>query len=142
MTSTMTLSALIAFYNTLAIAAGAPVRKSFESKAKAQAAIKALQEQVKTTLEAPAAKPAGAAKAPKAATLKIKAVRKAAKVREAGPRGFKFGAVWTESVKAGVGVALKPANMPKLEAMAMELKVTVKDGADQAELAAAIAQAL
>lgn len=136
MTSTMTLSALIAQYNTLAIAVGAPVRKSFDNKAKAQAALEVLQAQAAAV---PAAKPA---KAPKAATLKIKAVRKAAKVREAGPRGFKFGAVWTESVKAGVGVALKPANMPKLEAMAMELKVTVKDGADQAELAAAIAQAL
>jgi hypothetical protein len=69
-------------------------------------------------------------------------VRKAAVLRQEGPRGFKVGPVWIASIKAGKGVALKPSNLPKLKKTAEEYKVTVKDDATHEEIVAAIAAAL
>jgi hypothetical protein len=118
----MTLNELIAKYNELAQAAGKPPRKSFDSKAKAEAAIAALQ--------------------PKGSNLKVKKARATAPVREAGPRGFKFGPVWLASIVAGAGIALKPQNLPKLIETAKFKGVKVTKDLSQAEIAAAVAKTL
>jgi|SRR5579859_3614509 len=123
----LTLTQLIAKYNELATAAGVATRKGFESKAKAEAAIAALS---KTTTKT--AKASGA-------TLRV---RKAAAVREKGPRGFKFGPVWLASIAAGKGVALKPANIKKVLETAEAKGVTVTKDLTQAEIVALIAKAI
>lgn len=68
---------------------------------------------------APKAKAAGAAK-----EKTPRAPRKAATVVQAGPRGFRFGEVWTQSVKDGAGVAMLMQNRPKLNAHAETLGIT------------------
>lgn len=75
----------------------------------------------------------------KAASVKI---RKAGAVHAAGPKGFKFGPVWVASVVAGAGVALKPANLPKLVDHATHLGVEVTPDLTQVEIASAIAKAI
>lgn len=122
--TTMTLTALIAQYNELATAAGKPTRKGFDSKAKAEAAIKSFG---------------------KGAKMKIAKVAKTGKtvtVHEKGPRGFKFGEVWLQSIRDGAGVALKAANLPKLRETATAYNVTLTKDLNQAEMAAAIAKAI
>ena len=54
-----------------------------------------------------------------AKTTKIKA-----QVNVAGPRGFRFGGVFVQSVIEGAGVAAKDSNRPKLVAFAKELGVS------------------
>ena len=119
-----TLTALIATYNELALAAGKPTRKSFDSKAKAEAAIAALK---------PAAK---------GAALKVRKARTPAAIREKGPRGFKFGPVWLASISEGKGVALKPQNLPKLKDTAQHYGLEVTDDLNQAEIVALVAKHL
>lgn len=51
------------------------------------------------------------------------APRKTASVVTAGPRGFRFGDVWNQSVMTGTGVAVAPSNINKLHAQAESLKV-------------------
>jgi len=120
----MTLNELIAKYNELATAAGLATRKGFENKAKAEAAIAAL---TKTTKKA-----SGAA-------LRV---RKASAVHQPGPRGFKVGPVWIASIKSGKGVAMKPANRPKLIEHATSVGVSVTDDLTHAEIVALIAKAI
>ena len=121
-TTTMpTLADLIATYNTLAVAAGLPTRKGFDNKAKALAAIAALQP------------------APKAATLRV---RKAGAIRAKGPRGFKIDSpAWLRSIAAGKGIALSPSNLPKLLDTADAKGITVSADMTPADIAAAIAAA-
>lgn len=66
------------------------------------------------------------------------------KVVEAGPRGFRFGEVWNNSVKAGEGIAILESNRPKLIAQATELGVaqSVIDSNDPAKLCKSIAHKL
>jgi hypothetical protein len=118
-----TLTQLVATYNELATAAGKPTRKSFESKAKAEAAIAGLQ-------------PSTGAK------LKVKRVRKTAEVHAKGPRGFKFGPKWLASIAEGKGIALNPINFPKLLDTATFKNVEVTPDLTQAEVAAMVAKAL
>jgi hypothetical protein len=115
-----TLKELVAEYNTLASAAGKPTRKGFDSKALAEAAIMALRPKASATIK----------------------VRKATAVREKGPRGFKFGPVWMQSIRDGKGVALKPQNMPKLLDTAAFMGVNVRNDQPQAEIAMAIAKVI
>lgn len=123
----MTLKDLIAKYNTLATAAGLPTRKGFDNKAKAEAAIASL-----------IGKGAGA----KLKVAKAAKTAKVVKVNEKGPRGFRFGPVWLQSIRDGVGVALKPANLPKLRETAQVYGVTLTEDLSQAEMAAAIAKVI
>lgn len=124
-----TMNDLVTRYNVLAKLAGLPLRKGFDNKAKAEAAIKAADLGTKAK-----------SKPKSAAALRV---RKAGAVRTAGPRGFKFGPVWLASVKAGNGPALSPRNLPKLvltgEAYGIPGASNFKD---QAKLAAKIAEAL
>jgi hypothetical protein len=122
----LTLAALVAQYNELATAAGKPTRKSFDSKALAQAAIKSLT-------------PKKARKT--GAEIKVRAARTPAAPHAAGPRGFKFGPVWVKSIVEGKGVALKVANLPKLLDTAKAKGVEVTEDLTQAEIAAAVAKA-
>lgn len=121
----MTLNDLIAKYNTLAAAAGLPTRKGFDNKAKAEAAIASLT-----------------GKGAKLKVAKAAKTAKVVKVHEKGPRGFKFGPVWLQSIRDGAGVALKPANLPKLRETAQAYGVTLTKDLNQAEMAAAIARAI
>ena len=123
----MTLNDLIAKYNTLAIAAGLPTRKGFDNKAKAEAAIASLT---------------GKGKGAKLKVAKAAKTAKVVKIREKGPRGFKFGPVWLQSIRDGAGVALKPANLPKLRETAQAYSVTLTKDLNQAEMAAAIAKVI
>lgn len=60
-----------------------------------------------------------------------------------GPRGFRFGPVWTASVQAGEGVALLDVNKNKLLKHAESLGITSFTAADEsAKIAKAIAAAL
>lgn len=120
--TTVTLATLIAQYNELATAAGLPTRKGFDNKAAAEAAIAALTPK-------------------KGAKLKIAKVRKAAEVRAKGPRGFKFGPKWIASIVEGKGIALKPANLPKLLDTAAFKNVEVTPDLTQAEIASMVAKA-
>lgn len=52
-----------------------------------------------------------------------KTTTKTAAVNQAGPRGFRFGSVFIQSVIEGAGVAAKPANKAKLVAFAKEMGV-------------------
>jgi hypothetical protein len=62
---------------------------------------------------------------------------------EAGPRGFRFGEVWNNSVKEGSGVALHPANANKLYAHADSLGIAYnKREDDAASIAKKIARKL
>jgi hypothetical protein len=121
-----TLNDLISQYNALATAAGLATRRSFESKAKAEAAIAALSKTTK----------------PKIASGATLRVRKAGAVREKGPRGFKFGPVWLASIKSGKGVALKPTNIKKVLETAEAKGVTVSKDLTQAAIVALIAKAI
>ena len=116
-----TLNELVAKYNELATAKGLATRKSFDNKAKAEAAIAAL-------------KPAK-----KGAALRV---RKAGAVHQKGPRGFTFGPVWLASIKAGEGVALKAVNLPKLLETAKAFGVSVTADLDQTEVAKLVAKAV
>lgn len=118
-----TLAQLIASYNELATAAGKPTRKGFDNKAAAEAAIKAIKKDAR--------KAGGQVK-----------VRAAAKARVAGPRGFSFGPVWMESIKAGAGIALQAANMPKLLATAEKYGVEITADLTQDEVAKMVAKAI
>lgn len=113
-TKNLTLSAMIANYNTLATKAGLPTRKSFDNKAKAAAAI------------------AEVTKLTKAAKTKVSNTE----------NGFRFGPVWQESIIAGSGVALREVNRPKLEAAVKHFNVTVPENASIDQLAAAIANVI
>ena len=119
-----TMNELITKYNGLATAAGVATRKGFENKAKAEAAIAELS---KTTKKA------------SGATLRV---RKAGAVHNKGPRGFKYGPVWLQSIKSGKGVALKPANLPKLNETATSYNVSITADLTQAEIAALVAKAI
>ena len=123
----MTLNDMITEYNTLATAAGLPTRAGFDNKAKAEAAIAALS-----------SKSNGA----KLKVAKAAKTAKVVKINEKGPRGFKFGPVWLQSIRAGVGVALKPANLPKLRETAQAYGVTLTEDLNQVEIAAAIARVI
>lgn len=116
---------MIAKYNELAIAAGKPTRKGFDSKLKAAAAIAALQ-----------------LTSNKGAKVKIAKAKREVKVHEAGPRGFIFGPVWVQSVRDGKGVALKPQNLPKLRLHAQKVGAEVTEDLSQAEIAALVAKAM
>ena len=117
----MTLSQLIAKYNEVATQVGKPTRKSFDSKAKAEAAIKSITPKVS-----------------KGASLKIK---KVVATREKGPRGFKFGPKWMQSIMTGKGIALQAQNLPKLKDTATYKGISITDDLTQAEIAAMIAKA-
>ena len=60
---------------------------------------------------------------------------------EAGPRGFRFGEKWIESVKSGTGVAVHPTYLAKLKAHAKAVGVS-SAGKDPVALAALVASAL
>ena len=69
--------------------------------------------------------------------------RRVAAMVEAGPRGFRFGDTWNQSVKDGTAPALAPANINKLLAHADELGVHYdKRSLDAADLAKKIARKL
>jgi hypothetical protein len=98
------------------------------------------------TAEAPVAK-VKAQRKPKienaGAALKVKKARAtSATIHEKGPRGFKFGPVWLKSIAEGKGVALKPANFPKLKDHAAAAGIEVTADLTQAEIATAIAKTL
>lgn len=52
-----------------------------------------------------------AAMKPKGKALRV---RKSNVIHNEGPRGFKFGPVWLNSIRAQKGIALSPSNLPKL----------------------------
>lgn len=119
MKTTKTLADLVSAYNTLAVAAGKPVHKSFESKAKAEAAIKSLT--------------------PKTARKTMKV----AQVRAKGPRGFKVNSpAWLKSIFAVAGIATKPANLPKLLDTADVHGVKVTKDLSQEEIVKMVAKAM
>lgn len=66
------------------------------------------------------------------------------KVVQPGPRGFRFGDKWNESVQAGEGIAMLESNRPKLLAQATELGVTqsIIDSNDPAKIAKSISHKL
>jgi hypothetical protein len=61
------------------------------------------------------------------------------RIVEAGPRGFRFGRKWNESIQAGEGVALHPNHINKLKAHAEAVGYKGSLDAEPAKLAAAIA---
>jgi hypothetical protein len=61
------------------------------------------------------------------------------RIVEAGPRGFRFGRKWNESIQAGEGVALHPNHINKLRAHAEAVGYKGNLDVDAAKLAAAIA---
>ena len=126
--TTMTMSQLVAKYNELAAKVGKPARKGFDNKTAAEGAIGALTLMLKSES--------------KGAKLKIAKAKRSVTVHEKGPRGFKFGPVWMESIRTGKGVALKPQNMPKLMETAQHFSVDLTPDLDQREIAAAIAQTI
>jgi hypothetical protein len=63
------------------------------------------------------------------------------RVIEAGPRGFRFGKVWNDSVKAGSGIAVHPTYLAKLKAHAKAVGVS-SAGSDAAAIAAEVAKHL
>jgi alpha-D-ribose 1-methylphosphonate 5-triphosphate synthase subunit PhnH len=148
----MTLNELIAKYNALATVAGLPTRKWFENKAKAEAAIAEVEAKTKATITEDKAETEVAITEVKAeeaiaeftekskgAKLKIAKSMRTVKVHEKGPRGFRFGPVWMSSIKEGKGIALSPANMPKLLDTAAHFGVSVDNKASQADIVAAVA---
>lgn len=69
--------------------------------------------------------------------------RRVAAMVEAGPRGFRFGDRWNQSVIDGTAPALAPANRNKLLAQADELGLTYdKRSVDTADLAKKMARKL
>lgn len=68
--------------------------------------------------------------------------RRQAATVEAGPRGFRFGEVWNQSIKDGAGPAFRPANINKLKAHADELGITYDRNDDAAAIAKKIARKL
>lgn len=86
-----------------------------------------------------AASKAQKTKAKNGATLRV---RKASKVHQEGPRGFRFGPVWLASIKAAKGVALLQSNLPKLKKTADHYGVKYDDNTSQEELVAAVAKAI
>ena len=112
-----TLNELVARYNELAVAAGKPTRKSFDNKAKAEAAIKELTPSKRRT-------------------------PRTAKVHEKGPRGWIFGPKWLISVKSASGIATKMQNLPKLIDFAQSLGVSVKSGTSQETLVKTLSEKL
>src|SRR5579859_2205679 len=77
-----------------------------------------------------------------AVTKRIKTVKKS--VHRAGPRGFRYGAVFLKSVAEGKGVAVRPANLPKLLSLAKATGVQVPNRKDTTprDIAEAIKPAL
>ena len=68
--------------------------------------------------------------------------RKTAVAVTPGPRGFRFGEVWTKSIKAGEGVAILPANRYKLIKHAEMYGIPANKDSDAVALAKQIAEAL
>ena len=68
--------------------------------------------------------------------------RKTAVVVTPGPRGFRFGDVWNNSVKSGTGVAILPANRYKLLKHAESLGIHADNETDVKVLAKQIAVAM
>lgn len=120
-----TLAELISTYNQMALAQGLATRKSFDNKAKAEAAIAAIMP------------------APAPEVVKVRRPRQPAPVRLEGPRGFRTNSpAWVRSIMAGKGVAFIAPTLPKLIATAKVHGVNVPEGATQAEIGALIANAL
>lgn len=61
------------------------------------------------------------------------------RIVEAGPRGFRFGRKWNESVQAGEGIAVHPNHINKLKAHAEAVGYRGSLDVEPAKLAAAIA---
>lgn len=57
-----------------------------------------------------------------------------------GPRGFRFGDKWMDSVRSATGIAVHPTHFNKLKAQASALGIPA-DGVDAVSLAKAIAKA-
>jgi len=177
-----TLTEMLNTYNTLAQAAGKPTRKSFDNKAKAEAAIASLQTAdpvvgtliettettvnttVKTTVET-STETAVNHVAPHVPEIEVQSVevqteghvasestetapasirvRKAAAIRTHGPRGFKVNShAWMKSILARKGIALVPANFPKLLDTAAAHNVEVTEDMNASEIVASIASTL
>ena len=115
-----------------------------KNKAKSMVKIEALftpiAAEIKTAAEAEAAK---VAETPAVAVEKVKKPGRIRSTRtiEAGPRGFRFGGKWMESVAAGTGIAVHPTFFAKLKAHAASVNVEVAEGVTPVELAALIAAA-
>jgi hypothetical protein len=118
---------------------------NIRSVSKAEAVAAEYHGKTKDELEA-AFGPAGEDKpapAAKKVARKGASTRRTATVVTAGPRGFRFGEVWNDSVKAGEGVAMAPANINKLYAHADSLGISYdKRSVDAAALAKQIARKL
>jgi hypothetical protein len=84
-------------------------------------------------------KKAASGKATAKSEKKPRAPRGEVKVVEAGPRGFRFGRKWNESVQAGEGIACHPAHINKLKAHAEAVGYKGSLDVDAAKLCAAIA---
>lgn len=68
--------------------------------------------------------------------------RKTAAVVSEGPRGFRFGDVWNQSIKDGAGVAFMNANRNKLLKHAESLGITFDKKDESADIAKRIARKL
>jgi len=137
-----TLNEMIAIHNELAAKVGAPARKGFDNKAKAEAAINVLKAKVAAQEAEAAAQQAAQQVEAVVAAARPRRLRGEIKIHERGPRGFKFGPVWIASVIAGHGVALMRQNLPKLQDHARTVGVQVTPDLNQAEIAAMVAKAV
>ena len=81
-----------------------------------------------------------AQKAP-VATGKATKVGKVA-IQQEGPRGFRFGPVWMKAIRECSGIAIKPANAPKLFGTAAHFGITPNPDETLRELCARIAAVL
>lgn len=77
--------------------------------------------------------------------VKVEKKEKIARIRTVrtvtpGPRGFRFGDKWMDSVRSATGIAVHPTHFNKLKAQASALGISA-DGVDAVSLAKAISAA-